>query len=89
VLRFKVTPDEGEPYELTAGSRDVYAWEKTGRDRSITQFADGVSVVAGYEVAHLAAVRQGRYVGALADFVAGHELEVLAAERADPTQPAP
>ncbi|HEY0638716.1 MAG TPA: hypothetical protein VGD67_13785 [Pseudonocardiaceae bacterium] len=94
MITFKVTPDDGEPYEVTAGSRDVYRWEKTGRGRSFAQFQSDLRMTSMYELAHAAATRQGLYTSDLTAFIDAHELETVAArdeddEGRDPTRPAP
>lgn len=87
MMRFKVSPDGGDSYELEATSRDVYVWEKTGRSRKMGQLGSlgEISMVALYELAHLAAKRQQLFIGSLEDFTSSVDLELLAEEAADPT----
>lgn len=61
MFQFRVTPDRGEPFDLTAGMRDVRWWEKTHRGRSMgmLQSAAGVSAGVLFEIAYSAARRQG------------------------------
>lgn len=61
MFQFRVTPDNGEPFDVTAGMRDVRWWEKTHRGRSMgmLQSAAGVSAGVLFEIAYSAARRQG------------------------------
>ena len=61
MFNFRVTPDSGQPFGLTAGMRDVRWWEKTHRGRSMgmLQSAAGVSAGVLFEIAYSAARRQG------------------------------
>lgn len=86
MMRFKVTPDGGDPYEIEATSRDVYIWEKTGRDRRMVQLSSDISMTALYELAHLAAKRKQLFTGPLDEFTSTVDLEMLAEdEEAVPT----
>lgn len=87
---FTIRPDNGEEYELKATSRDVYMWERTGRDRSLQSFMSDISLSACYEIAHIAARRQQTFAGTLEEFAASHDLdfrEEQVEEEPDPTQP--
>lgn len=59
MFEFKVIPDGGEPYELTATSRDVYTWERTSKGRNLRTLRDGIAMADLYELAWIAARRQG------------------------------
>ena len=88
---FTIRPDAGESYELKATSRDVYVWERAGRDRTLQSFMENLSLEACYQVAHIAARRQGTFAGTLEDFAASHDLDFREEEdeEPDPSQPAP
>lgn len=87
---FKVTPDGGETFEVKASTRDVLMWEKTGRDRSLTGLTEKLHVADMYEIAYLAAKRQGLFDGARAEFEASVELDFQEdQDAADPTSAAP
>lgn len=72
MITFTVRPDGGEPYELTAGSRDVLQWERTTKGKSAATLGDMADM---YKVAWLAAKRQGLYDGSLQDFETTVDLE--------------
>jgi hypothetical protein len=93
VFTFKVTPDGGgDPYEVTADSRDVARWERTGKGRSMQRLRDTMSFVDLYALAHVAAVRQGLFVGSLGEFEESVVFDIKApddeGEDGDPTRPA-
>lgn len=94
MITFKVTPDAGEPYEITATSRDIYTWEKTTKGaKSYKAAVLNGSIVDLTEIAYYAARRQGRYTGSLTEFAQSHDIEGTGDEdrdaEPDPTQPAP
>ncbi|OLL69839.1 hypothetical protein Ae168Ps1_6396c [Pseudonocardia sp. Ae168_Ps1] len=88
MFTFEVVPDGGESYELVAASRDVVVWERTGKGRSLQQLTENLRMSDLYEVAHLAARRQGRFDGSLEDFIGSVDLNLDgAAEPEGPTRP--
>ena len=90
MFQFTVTPDGGEPYTLTAGTRDVLNWEKVAKGRTINQLMQDLAMTDLYKLAHLASLRTQRFTGALAEFEATCELELGGAdEQVDPTLPGP
>lgn len=72
---WRVVPDEGEPYVVEAGTRDVLAWEKERPGRSAQQLQDDFHVQNAYWLAHRAAVRKGLFSGSRSDFEASVDLE--------------
>lgn len=92
MIKFKVKPDDGEPYEVTATSRDVFTWERTNRTNKVfADLAERQSMVDMYHVAHVAAVRLGLFTGGLDQFQSTCDLEEMegnASAPADPTPPA-
>ncbi|OLT46489.1 hypothetical protein BJF85_16735 [Saccharomonospora sp. CUA-673] len=75
MFEFKVQPvDGGDEYRVTADSRDIYVWEKTGKGRSLATLRDNPTMAANYEIAYQAARRQRLFVGTMAEFA---ELNVL------------
>ena len=60
---FKIMPDadDAEPFDVTAGMRDLRRWEKTTKGRSMGMMTDPgkFSAVLLFEVAHAACTRQG------------------------------
>src|SRR5690606_7630074 len=67
-LTMEVAPDGQEPFKLVAGPRDILRWERTGKGRSASQLADGVSMTAVYEIAFQAVTRSGRWSGSFDEF---------------------
>lgn len=96
MISFLIRPDNGEPYKLTAESRDIYVWEKTTKSGKVfNEAVANTSMIDCYEMAHIAARRQGlipRDV-TLQQFVDMHNLEGYNGaddeDSADPTHPAP
>jgi hypothetical protein len=75
VITLQVTPDDAEPYKVTATSRDVLMWEKTTKgDKSFVDLVQSPNLVDLYKVAHLASHRQGLFTGPYADFEATCEV---------------
>lgn len=65
MITVDVAPDEGDPYSVTASSRDLLAWEKAQDGRSAAKFETGQATLTDlYEVAWLASKRQGLFTGA-------------------------
>lgn len=71
MIKFECKPDEGDPFEIEADSRDVIAWEvrKAGRHLGMIQNTPRMTDLA--ELAWLACSRTKRWTGDLADFRVG------------------
>lgn len=89
MIGFKLTPDDGETFEVTAKSRDVYLWEKTSKGKSFKQLMDSMSMVDLYAIAHLAAKRTGQFDGTLDEFSKTVDLDFETEDEPDPTPAAP
>ena len=95
MITLKITPDNGEPFTVTATARDVFAWEKTTKgNKSFLDLINEPTLVDLYRVAHLACWRQGLFTGNQQEFEATCEVQGGAEDEAedevpDPTQPAP
>jgi hypothetical protein len=93
MMTFKVIPDGGEPYQVTAHSRDVLVWEKSGKGRTFSQLADHLSMTDMYGLAFVAARRQGMFSGTLQDFEQSADMMPVDVdeddEDPDPTHAAP
>jgi hypothetical protein len=93
---WRVVPDEGEPYIVEAGTRDVLAWENERKGRSAQQLQDNFHVSNAYWLAHRAATRKGLFSGSRQEFEESVDLESGALvevtgsdeDGADPTHPA-
>ena len=93
MIRFKVKPEDGDPYEIEATSRDVFTWERTNRTGKVfADLADRQSMVDMYHVAYVTARRLGLFTGTQADFESTCDLDEMEGnaenKTADPTQPA-
>lgn len=91
---FKVVPDSGEPYDLTADSRDVFVWERTTKGKNLVSLRDSLAMGDLYRLAHLAATRTGKYAGTFDEFVISCAIDLQDDEEddddgPDPTHPAP
>ncbi|WP_188193445.1 hypothetical protein [Nonomuraea sp. SYSU D8015] len=90
MIDFTVTPDNGEPYDVKAGSRDVLVWEKTSKGRSFQSLMNDLRMEDMYKLAHFAAKRQGLFEGTLKEFEETCELSGFTeTEEMDPTQSVP
>jgi hypothetical protein len=85
---FTITPDDGDPYEVTATTRDIARWEKTTKGASLRQLETEYRATDLYAIAYYAAVRQGLFDGKLQEFQDGADLELTGEEDEDPTRPA-
>lgn len=69
LIKFDIVPDGGgEPFRVEALSRDVLVWEKRHRDNSFARLRENLTMVAQYQLAHIAARRTGQFDGDLAEF---------------------
>lgn len=89
ILNFRVIPDNGEPFAVAAGGRDITWWEKTTPGAAMNQLAQGWKLTDLYKIAWIAARRQSLFDGDLKEFEKTCEIEFEAAPEPDPTQPAP
>jgi hypothetical protein len=88
-IPFRVTPDGGEPYEVTAGTRDVLVWEKTTPGAVASGLAEQQSLVDMYKIAWIASRRHGLFDGTLQQFEQNCDLDDGKDEpNVDPTNPA-
>lgn len=91
MITVTVKPDNAEPYEVVADSRDVYVWEKTSRNGiTIDRLLESLSMVELYRLAHIAARRQQLYLGDLDSFVETCAIDFVEEdqqEQPDPTEP--
>ena len=76
IITITVQPDDGEPFEVKAGTRDVYLWEKSNRGKTFAQLMADTAIGDIYQIAHIAARRQGLFHGDLLEFTQTCELEV-------------
>lgn len=86
MFTFTVHPDNAEPFEVKATSRDVARWEMGGRGRSLGKLAEDPSMSDLYDLAFVACARLDLYAGDIREFRATTDLEFKEDEAADPTQ---
>jgi hypothetical protein len=92
MITLLVTPDGGDPYKVTATSRDVLMWEKTTKgEKSFVDLINEPNLTDLYRVAHLACFRQGLFTGNYQAFEDSCEVTGtgdMEDEEPDPTQSA-
>lgn len=80
MFELRITPDDGDTLDVSAGMRDVRMWEKTHKNRGLGQLSDGAAISATvlYELAFTAAKRSGLLPAGLTEdaFADQYELEV-------------
>lgn len=77
MLTLKVIPDDGDPYKLVAGSRQIMLWESTGRNNTLARLNDNPSMADFYFIGHLAAVKAGKFTGSLEQFKDSVDIEMI------------
>lgn len=91
LIKFDIVPESGESFRVEALSRDVLAWERRHRDNSFARLRDNLTMVAQYQLAHIAARRTGQFDGDLAAFESTCDLMPVPDEESegelDPTNP--
>lgn len=75
LIKFKITPQDGDAYKVEVMSRDVLMWEKTGRDRSYAALMRQQDMVPMYALAYVASRRAGLFDGTLEQFETTCDLE--------------
>jgi hypothetical protein len=88
MMTIRINPDSGESYDLVVGSRDIVVWEKIDRNNNMARLEADPRMSDMYSVSHIAARRQGKFVGTLAEWETSVDLD-LDVNGADstPTQP--
>lgn len=84
MFTFEVTPDDGDKYKVTAKTRDILRWEKSGKGHALSTLMESMKLADLYPVAYFASVRQGLFTGDLAKFEESVDLE-FKTEEVDPT----
>jgi len=89
MFTFKINPDDGDPYEVVATTRDISKWERVTKGATLRQLEQDYRATDLYAVAYQAAVRQGLFTGSLKEFEDGADLTLADdQEEPDPTRPA-
>jgi hypothetical protein len=55
----KIVPDDGDPFSVTTTSRDIAAWERGGKNRSMGRLAEDLRITDITDMAWYAADRRG------------------------------
>lgn len=85
MIKFTVTPDGADAYDIEAGSRDVLRWERSAKGRSFGDLAESIAMGDMYTLAYFASVRTGDFEGKQAEFEAIHEISIAEEPAPDPT----
>jgi len=87
MITLKVMPDDGDPYEITATTRDIATWERGNKGASMAGLVSDMRAADLYKVGYLAAKRTGRFEGTEREFTESCDLDVIDdQDEADPTQ---
>lgn len=96
MFRFKVMPDDAEPFVVEAMTRDIYRWEKVTKGAGFNKLKDEMRTEDLYAVAYFASTRHDLFTGTLADFRETCDFDILPDEdddqgdgEPDPTPPVP
>lgn len=80
MFEFKIKPDDGDEFALTAGMRDLRMWEKTHKGRGMGSLGDKSTLTATimFEIAYAACKRQGRIPATLTgdEFADQYEIDI-------------
>jgi hypothetical protein len=87
MISFLVTPDDGEPYKVTATSRDIHQWERTTKGATFAGLMESMSMVHMYSIAYFASKRRGLFEGSAKDFEAQCDITPEGGDAPDPTPP--
>jgi hypothetical protein len=87
MISFKITPDGGEPFTVTATSRDIHTWEKVTKGVTFAGLMESMSMVHMYSIAYFASKRRGLFDGSAKDFESTCDLTPEGDEAPDPTNP--
>lgn len=77
MINFKIVPDDGDSWEVTATSRDVLVFERVTKGRTFNALADDLHMADIFRLAYLASKRQGMYNGTEKEFEQTHEVETV------------
>lgn len=85
MIKLKIIPDNGTPYEVDATSRDIVAWERTHKGARFADLENG-RLADLFALAYFAAKRVGRFSGTEAEFMESVDIEPVADEDPTPTK---
>lgn len=87
MISFLITPDEGEPFSVTATSRDISQWERVTKGGTFAALMESMSMVSMYSIAYFASRRQGLFEGSAKEFEAQCDITPEGGDAPDPTDP--
>jgi hypothetical protein len=89
VIDLRVIPDDGEPYQVTARGRQILVWEQISRNNTLLRLNEAPTMPDLYFLAHLVAVKDGKFTGTLEEFKSSVDIEPIPANEDDevPTRP--
>jgi hypothetical protein len=87
MIELRVLPDDGEPYNVTARGRQILTWEQTSRNNTLLRLNEAPTMPDLYFLAHLVAVKEGKFSGSLAEFTAAVDIEPVPGVDEIPTRP--
>lgn len=87
MINFHVVPEQGEPFDIEATSRDVLMWERTTKGAKLANIENDLHLADMYKIAWFTAKRLGLFTGSQAEFEESHDLDFEKEEEPDPTQP--
>lgn len=83
MFTFKVTPDDGETFEVGTTSRDIVKWESMGKGRSVGSLIESMRMTDITDLAYLSSDRAGLFAGDIRDFRAHADIEILKDDEGD------
>ncbi|WP_290055663.1 hypothetical protein [Amycolatopsis solani] len=72
---FTITPEDGEPFDVKADSRDVLQWEKRNKGASLKRLLEHLAMEDLYKVAYIACKRLKKFSGDPEEFEASYTLD--------------
>jgi hypothetical protein len=88
MIELRVLPDDGEPYNVIARGRQILTWEQTSRHNTLLRLNEAPTMPDLYFLAHLVAVKEGKFSGSLAEFTTSVDIEPVPGVDEIPTRPA-
>lgn len=84
MFELKIVPDDGEPFSVTTTSRDIAAWERGGKNRSMGRLAEDLRITDITDMAWYAADRRGLTRLDIVQWRAGVDIDFEMIKEKDP-----